>query len=75
MKNITDVYYGFDKVFRGREERAWPWNKPLRIKFCQDGTEKTVYLFVNFHYKYGIRSSDNERIYHRLVDSLHKVQI
>jgi len=75
LKNITDVYYGFDKVFRGLEESAWPWNKPFRIKFYQVGTEKTVYLFVNFHYKYGIRSSDNERIYHRLVDSLHKVQI
>ncbi|RJS83327.1 hypothetical protein CW709_01605 [Candidatus Bathyarchaeota archaeon] len=73
LKNVTDVYYGFDNVFKGREERAWPWNKPLRIKFRQDGKEKTVCLFVNFHHRYGIRSSDNEEIYRRLLESLRDI--
>jgi len=47
--------------------------EPLRIKFRQDGKEKTVYLFVNFHYRYGIRSSDNEEIYRRLLESLRDI--
>jgi len=43
---ITDVYLGFDEVFKGREERAWPWNKPLRIRFKTDKGERTIYLYV-----------------------------
>jgi len=27
--NITDIYFGFDDVFTGWEDRAAPWNKPL----------------------------------------------
>ena len=70
IHEITDVYYGFDEVFKGREERAWPWNKPLRIKFRQGESQKTIYLFVNFHYKHGIRASDNEEVYQRLTEIL-----
>lgn len=43
---ITAVYLGFDQVFKGREERAWPWNKPLRIRFEIDEGERTIYLYV-----------------------------
>ena len=67
LKDIIDVYLGFDEIFKGREERAWPWNKPLRIKFKQDDVERTIYLFVNFHYKYGVRASDNEEVHEKLV--------
>ena len=70
VHEITDVYYGFDEVFKGREERAWPWNKPLRIRFKENDVEKTIYLFVNFHYKHGVRVSDNEELYRKLVDQL-----
>ena len=24
FSDILDVFYGFDEVFKGREERAWP---------------------------------------------------
>jgi hypothetical protein len=66
FKDIIDVYYGFDEIFKGREERAWPWDKPLRIRFRMNEIEKTIYLFANFHHKYGIRTSDNEEVYKKL---------
>lgn len=67
LKSIKDVYLGFDNIFKGREERAWPWNKPLRIKYQYGGSEKTIYLFAHFHHKKGIiRTSDNKDVYERL---------
>jgi len=68
LKSIRDVHYGFDEVFKGREERAWPWNKPLRIKYQSEGGEKTVYLFAHFHHKKGIRTSDNKEVYEKLKE-------
>jgi len=70
IQDITDVYHGFDEIFKGREERAWPWNKPLRIKFRKNKSVRTLYLFVNFYHKHGIRTSDNEEIYQRLTEIL-----
>ena len=66
IEDIKDVYYGFDEVFRMREERAAPWNKPLRIKYKSGNDEKTIYLFAHFHHKKGIRASDNKEVYERL---------
>jgi len=69
LKNITDVHYGFDEVFKGREERAWPWNKPLRIKYQSENNERTIYLFAHFHHKKGtIRTSDNKELYEKLKE-------
>jgi len=68
LRNITDVHYGFDEVFKGREERAWPWNKPLRIKYQSEEGERTIYLFAHFHHKSGIRTSDNEELYEKLKE-------
>jgi len=70
FKDVLDVYYGFDEIFKGREERAWPWDKPLRIRFKKDEIENTIYLFANFHHKYGIRISDNEEVYKELTHKL-----
>jgi len=65
------IYYGFDEVFKGREKRAWPWNKPLRIKYQSENGERTIYLFAHFHHKKGISAlrfasvllhSDNRRV-------------
>lgn len=61
LKDITDVHYGFDEVFKGREERARPWNKPLRVKYQSENGVRTIYLFVHFHHKKGIRTSDKQR--------------
>jgi len=73
LKNITDIYYGFDNVFKGREERAWPWNKPLRIRYkSEDGKEETIYLFAHFHHKRGIRTSDNKEVYEKLKEIIKK---
>lgn len=67
LRKIREVHYGFDEVFRGREERAWPWNKPLRIKYQSEDGEKTIYLFARFHRKGGIiRASDNKEVYEKL---------
>jgi len=75
IKNIIDVYFGWDKVFTGfplskTGDRAYPWNKPLRIKYRSDQEEKTIYLFVRFHRKYGIRTSDNKEVYEKLKQIL-----
>ena len=66
FSDILDVFYGFDEVFKGREERAWPWNKPLRITFRSGDEIKRIYLFVNFHYETAIRTSDNKEVYDKL---------
>lgn len=75
IKNITDVYFGWDKVFTGFQpsragDRVYPWNKPLRIRYKSDQEERTIYLFVRFHHKYGIRASDNKKVYEKLKQIL-----
>ena len=62
ITDIKDVNLGFDKVFSGWEERAAPWNKPLRIKYNKGGEERTIYIFARFHRKFGLRSSDNKKL-------------
>jgi len=68
--NITDIHFGFDDVFTGWEDRAAPWNKPLRVRSKSKEGEKTIYFFVNFHYKHGLRTSDNEEAYENLKSIL-----
>jgi len=53
-------------VFTGREDRAAPWNKPLRVRCKSKEGEKTIYLFASFHRKYGFRASDNKEVYEKL---------
>ncbi len=64
--NIIDIHFGFDDVFTGWEDRAAPWNKPLRLRYKSKEGKKTIYLFVNFHHKYGMRTSDNKVVYENL---------
>lgn len=66
IEDITDLYLGFDNVFTGWEDRAYPWNKPLRVRYKSKEGEKTIYFFVNSHRKYGMRTSDNKEVYERL---------
>ena len=61
--DITDIHLGFDDVFAGWEDGAAPWNKPLRVRYKSKEGEKTIYLFVNFHHKYGFRTSSNKEAY------------
>ena len=65
IKNITDVYLGFDDVFKRRDDRS-PWNKPLRIRFKEDNVKKTIYLFINFHRS--MRTTDNKKVYRKLTE-------
>ena len=62
LGDITEVTLGFDDLFTVWEERAAPWNKPLKISYIDNGQEKTIYLFARFHYKYGMRTSDNGEV-------------
>jgi len=70
--DITDIHFGFDDVFTGWEERAAPWNKPLRVIYKFKEARKTVYLFVNFHHRYGMRTSDNKEVYEKLKVSVER---
>lgn len=65
IKNIIDLHYGFDEIFKRRDKRN-PWNKPLRIKCKLNNAEKTLYFFINFHYKLGARTSSNKEVYEKL---------
>lgn len=72
IKDVTDVYLGWDQVFTGFPlskggDRAYPWNKPLRLRYKSDQAERTMYLFVRFHCKRGIRASDNKEVFEKLV--------
>lgn len=61
--NIISSHYGFDDVFSWWEDRAFPWNKPLRVRYRSNDEEETIYLFANFHHKYyGLRTSDNKEV-------------
>ncbi len=65
FENIKEIYLGFDEVFRRRDERA-PWNKPLRIKYMEEGKVKTIYVFASF--KRFLRVTENRRVYKLLKD-------
>lgn len=72
-KDITDIYLGFDKVFRRREDRQTGIRGfvPLRITYKSQEGERVMYLFANFHHsKYGWRASDNKEVYEKLKSSL-----
>ena len=64
--DIEDVKYGYDDVFTGWEDRAAPWNKPLKICFKSNNNKKCIYLFVSFHRKKVMRSSENEKVCHQI---------
>jgi hypothetical protein len=71
LKDIADVYFGWDDVFTGfpltkAGERAYPWNKPLRLRYRGGQEERTIYLFAHFHHARGIRASDNKEVYEKL---------
>ena len=73
IEKVTDVYLGWDDVFTGfpgnrAGDRAYPWNKPLRIRYESEQGERTIYLFVHFHRKWGIRASDNKDVYEKLKE-------
>jgi hypothetical protein len=77
VDDITDVYLGWDDVFTGfplsrAGDRAYPWNKPLRLRYRANQAEKTIYLFVRFHRKWGIRASDNRAVYEILTKHLER---
>jgi hypothetical protein len=70
-KDITDVYLGWDSIYTGfpgsrAGDRAYPWNKPLRIRYRSEEGEKTIYIFANFHHRHGMRASDNREVLERL---------
>jgi len=75
IRDIRDVYLGWDEVFTGfpmsrAGDRAYPWNKPLRLRYKSDHDERTLYFFARFHRRWGIRASDNKEVFEKLRESL-----
>ncbi len=69
LEDVEEVSLGFDDVFTAWEDRAAPWNKPLKISYKDKNDDKsTVYLFVNFHHKWGMRTSDNKEVFEKILD-------
>lgn len=71
LKNVADVHYGFDKVFRRSEERGLGvlgMFQPLRIRYREDSKEFTIYLIINFNRV--SRGSKNREWYALLRDRL-----
>jgi len=69
LGNIEGVSLGFDEVFTGWEDRAAPWNKPLKIEYVgKDDERDVIYLFVNFHHKLGMRTSDNKEVFEKILN-------
>ena len=67
LKKITDVYLGLDEVFtRGNDSNLDLWLKPLRIKFERNGSEKTIYLFIDL--KNLTKTSENKKWFEVLKD-------
>ena len=47
-KDITDVYMGFDDVYRQREDRSMGISfQPLRIRFTKNGEDHAMYLLID----------------------------
>ena len=48
-KDVTDIFHGFDNVFKRREDRALGLSfKPLRINFVKNGSSTAIYLIIEF---------------------------
>ena len=67
LKKITDVYLGLDEVFtRGNDSNLDLWLKPPRIKFERNGSEKTIYLFIDLNNL--TKTSENKKWFEVLKD-------
>ncbi len=63
--DVTDVYLGFDDVFRRREDRSLGISfQPLRIVFSKDEKEYILYLIIDFNRL--LRATKNEEWYEEL---------
>ena len=71
IKNIIGIHYGFDDLFKARDERS-PWNKPIRIEYISNDTKKKVYVFADFGIKHLIRTSKNKEFYESLREMIRR---
>lgn len=72
INEIIDIYLGFDDIFTGWEDRAYPWNKPLKIVY-NNKKQEVIYVFANFHYKWwGMRTSDNKKVFNKIKELINK---
>ena len=67
LDKILEVSLGFDETFRMRDERS-PWNKPLIVRFREDGSDRKVYIFASF--KRCLRTSQNGQLHAYLRELL-----
>ena len=63
--DVTDMYLGFDDVFKRGEERSLGMGfQPLRIVFSKDEKEYTLYLIIDFNRL--LRTTKNKEWYEEL---------
>ncbi len=69
LHQLQNVHFGFDEVFRRREDRQLGLFKfrPLRLKFTMNDEERTLYLFAHFRNSIVGRLTDNHEIYLKLT--------
>ncbi len=64
-KDVTDIFHGFDNVFKRREDRALGLSfKPLRINFVKNGSSTAIYLIIEF--RRALRTSSNGQCFFEL---------
>jgi len=64
-KDVTDVYLGFDDVFKRGEDRSLGISfQPLRINFLKAKKESTLYLIIRFSQL--LRTTKNKEWYEEM---------
>ena len=64
-KDVTDIFHGFDNVFKRREDRNFGLSfKPLKINFMKNGSPTAIYLIIEF--RRALRTSNNKQCFTEL---------
>jgi len=70
-KDVTDIFHGFDNVFKRGEDRALGISfKPLRINFIKNDSPTAIYLIIEF--RRTLRTSNNKQCFTELKQWLGK---
>jgi len=65
LKNVLDLHYGFDDAYRRTGDRGLGlFTSPLRIRFKEGSSQKTIYLWIGFRRL--SRTSDNREWFESL---------
>ncbi|MFQ5970279.1 MAG: hypothetical protein ACE5J2_07295 [Nitrososphaerales archaeon] len=69
LSSIVDLHLGYDDFFVGKDSKGKKYQlTPVRIKYKQDDTTRTMYIFAE--YKRLFRSSSGEEFYKALESKI-----